>query len=800
MKVKSILSSAAIIAALTQVVPAQTALSTSTAATQNFDSIGTAASWTMPSNWRMSNGGATVRANAAWSGQSSSIASGTGAGQIGGNSVSSSAANGLYNFGAGAAGSATDRALGSISSGSGSKSSAITGYFRNTTGAAMSGVTVSFDLEKYRNGTNTAAFAAQMWYSTDGSNWTSAGTDFYLAFAGPDADNNGFTTAPGSTQSVTNKTLTVAIPNNGDLYLQWVLSVDTGTTTSNARAIALDNVSVLGVAPAGDTTAPTATASGNNVSLTAGTTLNGTNVGSVSDNVDAAGSIGVSATGAPSGVTVGLTNTAGTVTANVTTTCAAAPGSYPITVTATDAATNSNTFQFNVVVGANAAPTVGAYSNDTITVGGSSTRTPAAAPADAESSISTVVVSPTTFGSTGTASVVPSTGVVTVDTTAGTTPGTYNFSVTVTDACGQTDVENFDVTVNAAPPVDTTAPTLTTISIASNNTSSTLAKAGDVITVSIVADEPITAPTVTVAGNAASVSGTGTTYSATYTVQAGDAQGAAAIAISGYEDLATSPNAGFIAISTTDASSVVIDTVAPATSSTGAATFVGTSYVVDVTPEGGSTPTALYVRTPGSGSFTEATGASFAANQYTYTAAASGVYGFYVVATDAAGNLEVKSAADFTTTISTTVNGPLTLDITGDGTVVFPLTSTISVTITFTGVTTPGTLTVGRTEGDTNPTGYDAAKLIDQVLTITAGSGLAFTSAAVTVDYDEALLGGVLEGAIATAFRDEAGTVTEIPATVNTGANTIQFTTTGFSTWYFGETDASASDWFEFAD
>ena len=37
-----------------------------------------------------------------------------------------------------------------------------------------------YNVEKYRNGSNSAGFTIQMYYSTDGTNWTSAGDNFKL--------------------------------------------------------------------------------------------------------------------------------------------------------------------------------------------------------------------------------------------------------------------------------------------------------------------------------------------------------------------------------------------------------------------------------------------------------------------------------------------------------------------------------------------------------------------------------------------------------------------------------------------
>ena len=57
---------------------------------------------------------------------------------------------------------------------------------------------ISYNVEKYRGGSNAAGFRMQMFYSIDGSNWTSAGASFLTSFAA-DANNNGFATAPGAT-------------------------------------------------------------------------------------------------------------------------------------------------------------------------------------------------------------------------------------------------------------------------------------------------------------------------------------------------------------------------------------------------------------------------------------------------------------------------------------------------------------------------------------------------------------------------------------------------------------------------
>src|ERR1044072_5183172 len=126
--------------------------------------------------------------------------------------------------------------------------------YTNTTGSTLSALRISYDVEKYRNGSNPAGFRVQLSYSTTGAagTWTTAGANFLTSFAA-DADNNGFATAPGSTSSVTNKVLTLPIANNSDIYLAWNYGVTTGTTVSNAQALGIDNISV---APVGGPISP----------------------------------------------------------------------------------------------------------------------------------------------------------------------------------------------------------------------------------------------------------------------------------------------------------------------------------------------------------------------------------------------------------------------------------------------------------------------------------------------------------------------------------------------------------------
>jgi beta-glucanase (GH16 family) len=105
-------------------------------------------------------------------------------------------------------------------------------------------------------------------------------------------------------------------------------------------------------------------------------------------------------------------------------------------------------------------------------------------------------------------------------------------------------------------------PSLTAVSIASDNADSSLATTGDVVTLTFTADEDLLPPTVTIGGIAAeSVVGLGTDWQASRTLTADDADGIVPFLIE-YLDLQSNP--GEPGTTTTDGSSVALDTTAPA--------------------------------------------------------------------------------------------------------------------------------------------------------------------------------------------------------------------------------------------
>jgi hypothetical protein len=109
---------------------------------------------------------------------------------------------------------------------------------------------------------------------------------------------------------------------------------------------------------------------------------------------------------------------------------------------------------------------------------------------------------------------------------------------------------------------DGTAPTLSPVGIVSNNNLDTsLAKVGDVVTLSFTSSEVVGTPTVTIAGQSATVTNTSSNdWTATYTMTSNETEGAISFSIA-FDDAAG--NAGTAVTAVTDSSSVNFDNTAP---------------------------------------------------------------------------------------------------------------------------------------------------------------------------------------------------------------------------------------------
>ncbi|MBK8312493.1 MAG: hypothetical protein IPL01_00090 [Acidobacteria bacterium] len=198
-------------------------------------------------------------------------------------------------------------------------------------------------------------------------------------------------------------------------------------------------------------------------------------IATVNDANQSAGTLVVTATTVPAGITVtNIVNTNGTITADVAAGCNAAIGDNTVELTVTDIFMASSTGYLTVRVTANTAPTVGNYAATSLLTGGGTTVTPSAAPADNGTIASvTATASPNTF--TGSLVGNTMTGAITITNAA--PAGNYTITVTVKDNCGAETQQTFSLKVNTPPTIGAVA---TSRQQGSPSANSTIANVNDV--------------------------------------------------------------------------------------------------------------------------------------------------------------------------------------------------------------------------------------------------------------------------------------------------------------------------------
>jgi hypothetical protein len=82
----------------------------------------------------------------------------------------------------------------------------------------------------------------QMYYSTDGSSWLLPPSGF-LSYWGPDNSNDGYNQSPGDSIRMEG-VLPITIAPGDYIYLAWNYSVNSGSYTTNAQALAIDDVAI----------------------------------------------------------------------------------------------------------------------------------------------------------------------------------------------------------------------------------------------------------------------------------------------------------------------------------------------------------------------------------------------------------------------------------------------------------------------------------------------------------------------------------------------------------------------------
>ena len=206
--------------------------SVSTAFTQNFDGMGSTGT-TTPTGWFVGTGTAAA---------STTVVVGTGSSTAGNN----------YNFGVAGTNPITDRALGSLCSGSTLRNTE--GRFTNNTGVSITSITITYDGEQWRLGqTGSLEIGLVLFYSTDGTNYTAMGSSYNFIppiTVGTAGALDGNASANRITGIGGTYTPASTIANGVTFYLRWVDSDNSGSDAANA----IDNFSITANGSAGTPT------------------------------------------------------------------------------------------------------------------------------------------------------------------------------------------------------------------------------------------------------------------------------------------------------------------------------------------------------------------------------------------------------------------------------------------------------------------------------------------------------------------------------------------------------------------
>lgn len=165
--------------------------------------------------------------------------------------------------------------------------------------------------------------------------------------------------------------------------------------------------------------------------------------------------------------------------------------------------------------------------------------------------------------------------------------GNVEFTIDYEDQFGnqQTQVNATDTTSADTEVIfDSIAPTLSSVTIASNNADTTIAEEGDTISLSFTSSEPIQNESVSIAGNSADTitNISGDDWVADYTVQAGDATGVVQFLID-FDD--SHGNSGVTVSSITSGDNVIIQTSSLNSAISGNSAFNGPTFAMVEAPD-----------------------------------------------------------------------------------------------------------------------------------------------------------------------------------------------------------------------
>ena len=272
-----------------------------------------------------------------------------------------------------------------------------------------------------------------------------------------------------------------------------------------------------------------------------------------------------------------------------------------------------------------------------------------------------------------------------LDDTEGDISCKINYEYTLNGLKVYDQISTDDITNESSVYFDKTAPTLTTVSISSDNSTSIYAKPGDTVTLTITPSETINEPTVVFTSGGDAITNyddisysntTGNTWTASYIVVSGDTNGSVGFTIT-YSDLAG--NSGTQVTSVTDGTSVTVDTDPPTLTAADAVTIasdnsvttqaiIGDTVTLTITPsEPINQPTVVFtsnssvITNSDSITYSNTTGDIWTASYVVDSDDSSGSVGFTITYSDLAGNSgsQVISVTDGTSVTVDTVRPTL---------------------------------------------------------------------------------------------------------------------------------------------
>ena len=146
--------------------------------------------------------------------------------------------------------------------------------------------------------------------------------------------------------------------------------------------------------------------------------------------------------------------------------------------------------------------------------------------------------------------------------------GAMTFSVAYTDSAGNAGTAETTVDDSSAVTIDNTHPTLTNIAMTTSGNSG-YAKSGDTVTLTITVSETVTSLACTIDGEAATMGGSGTSWTAALTASGDETAGSATFSCGSHVDAAANTGA---ADTTADSGAVTFDFVVPTLGTVGIAT------------------------------------------------------------------------------------------------------------------------------------------------------------------------------------------------------------------------------------